>query len=128
MDHQLDDPELLLRTLRPQPRPEFVSALEASLKRSLESPRPAPRRRRMPRLVVAVGVAGALASGVFVLSISGALPQNVGSAGDAAAERECDTVTEWRLERRPRVVFGRDGNLELLTQPRLVARPAIRCH
>jgi hypothetical protein len=127
MDHQLDDPERLLRRLRPQPRAEFVSALEASLKRSLESPRPARRPRRMPRLVVAFGVAGALASGVFALSISGALPLN-GSADDAAAKRECGTVTEWRLERRPRVVFGHGGQLKILSEPRLVARPAIRCH
>jgi hypothetical protein len=124
---KLDDPERILRQLRPVPETEFVAALEVALKASLRRPRLT--WPRLPRRVVAgMGVAGALASIVAGLSIAGALPVNAGRTSDAKANRDCVTVKVWRLERVPRLRTGADGHLRLTTEMELLPREAIRCH
>jgi hypothetical protein len=132
MEPSSGDAEELLRRSRPRPRPEFVRELEASLLRSVE-----PRRARAslwpswfaPRRLVAVsGVGAALAAILVVLSIAGALPLTVGGADDAAADRNCVTVTRWKLERRPIMKVGPDQKMHVTSDTRLVPRRVVRCH
>jgi hypothetical protein len=121
-----DDPERILTRLRPAPDQQFVADLELRLQQSL-------RRRRAPlrrpgRLLAGAGLAGALATAVAGLSIAGALPLDLGRTSKAAAERECTTVTEWRLIRRPRLDIAADGRVRVTTETVLLPRQAIRCH
>jgi hypothetical protein len=132
MEPTMEDAEDLLRRSRPQPSPEFVAELEEVLLRSVE-PRRA-RARRFPtfrpsrRLIAASGFGAALAALLVTLSIAGALPLNVGGANDAAADRNCTTITRWTLERRAVLAVGPDKRMHVSYRKTLVPRRVVRCH
>jgi hypothetical protein len=129
MEPDLAELEQLLCGARPQPHPEFVRELEMSLVRSLSRRR---RRRllpdRAPGLRLSMGIAAALATVALALSLAGALPLRIGGAPEATAERECRTVTEWRLERTPRLSFDRRSVPRLRYTTEMRPRFAVRCH
>jgi hypothetical protein len=127
-----DEEELasLLRRTAPRPREAFVRDLETSLLRSVA---PA-RTRRLPRLgmsrrLVAASACGAAVCALLgVLSVAGALPLGLGGANDAAAGRECVTVTRWTLTQRPVFRVGTDGRMHMHEVASLVPRHVVRCH
>jgi hypothetical protein len=128
MDPSLHDLERTLAGIRPRPRAEFVTGLERDLKRSLRTQQRHVPRLRLPRLVVATASAGAIAVLVLALAIAGALPLNLGGARKAAADRDCTTVTEWRLEHQPRLKVTESGKLRIIDTTVLVPQRVIRCH
>jgi hypothetical protein len=130
VDPTLSDLEQLLRRSRPQPSPEFVRELGASLRKSvqgdlLESPRP--RLHGARRLRLAFGSAVAIAALLLLLSIAGLRPFGTGGTTGAKADRECVTVQEWVLAREPTLVVADDGHLRVQYHTELVARPRVRC-
>jgi hypothetical protein len=115
------DPERLLRELRPEPRPDFVRALEVTL---------LARTRRGERFRVLVAGAASCASLVVItlaLGVAGLLPWQSGAADRAKAGSDCVTETVVRHERRPVLVVTADGTIK--TQQRTVAvrKPVTRC-
>jgi hypothetical protein len=130
MEPTREELEELLRRTAPRPREAFVRDLETSLLRSVAPvgrphlPRLAPSRRLIATFACGAGLAGLLA----VLSIAGALPLGVGGADDAAAGRDCVTVTRWTLQQRPVFRVGADGRMHLREATRLVPRQVVRCH
>jgi len=129
MQPSLSDLEQLLRSSRPRPRPQFVRELQASL---VQSVAPHDRRLRAPkrqrrRLTVALGTAMAVATLLVVLSLAGIRPLGTGGTPGAAAGRDCTTVTDWVVQREPTLKVGADRRIHIVTEPRLVARPTVRC-
>jgi hypothetical protein len=129
MDPTLSDMERVLVTMRPRPRPEFVTSLAAELEQSLRPRGPRmPRMPRMPRLAMATAYATGLATVVLGLSVAGALPLHLGGAHRAAADRNCTTVTRWQLQRRPVVHVTKGNQLRITDTTVLVPQRVIRCH
>jgi hypothetical protein len=121
--------QLLLRA-RPEPSPEFLRELEASLvdarrPRRLPSWRPGHRGAR--RLVVALGAAAAFAAVMFALSLAGVRPLGTGGTTGAEAERQCISVTQWRVQREPAVTVTEAGRLVLSSRLRLEPQRRLRC-
>lgn len=115
-----EDMDRLLRAARPDPRSDFVDALERRIL-------PEPRQRRTPRLVAAFSMVAALGSVLALLGIAGALPSLFRSERPASAKDDCRIVIVKRIERRPHFVTGRDGQLHLKYQRQPVRRPVRRC-
>jgi hypothetical protein len=129
MDPSLPDLERLLSQSRPQPRADFVADLEDSLLKSVR-PRRLPHLRlaapRLPRLLAVAG-AGALALVLLALALGDGLPHSLGGSSNATAQRQCTTVKETRLERRPALVVGAHNRLTYTYHTELVRQPVIRC-
>ena len=123
-NHEL---ERLLRTARPQPREDFVRALQDSL------PQPrAPGRApiRLPRWRVAFAAcasAAALVAVATVLGAVGALPFSAGAGKEAKAGQDCEIVLVQRRARLPHLVRKRDGDLHVVYRTQMVRRPVKRC-
>jgi hypothetical protein len=123
-----DELERLLRKARPDPSPDFIRALEASLV-------PPPERRTARKglashwriAATACAFATALIAIGIVLAIAGALPFGVGAGKNAQAGQDCRTVTVQRRERRARLVQDRHGKLRVRYHTELVRRPVKRC-
>lgn len=115
--------ERLLRTARPQPRPDFVRSLEASL------PRPrAPLRAPRWHVVFAACASGvAIIAITIVLGVAGALPFSTGAGKDAEAGPRCRTVFVERRTHLPHLVRGHDGDLRIVYRWRRVQEPVRRC-
>jgi hypothetical protein len=113
MDH-------LLRGAKPEPRSDFVDALERRIL-------PEPRRHRTQRLVVALSTVAALASVLALLGIAGALPSPFRGERPASAKDDCATVIVERIERRAHFVTGLDGRLHIKYRRESVRRPVKRC-
>jgi hypothetical protein len=115
----LDDMERLLREAKPEPRPEFVEAIETQLL-------PERRRHRAPRLVAAGAMVAALGIVVTILGLLGASPARLGGDHPAKAKDDCRTVMVERVERRPYVAVGQGGDLRIRYRPERVRRPVCR--
>jgi hypothetical protein len=113
--------ERLLRELRPEPRADFVRALETSLL--------ARSRRRARFLVVAAGsgLCASFAALTLLLGVLGILPLGIGASDQSEAGSRCTTVVEVRHERRPVLVVDSDGQIR--TEERVIAvrHPVKRC-
>jgi len=115
------DPERLLRDLRPEPRADFVRALEATL---LAGTR---RGERFRVLAAGAALCASLVVITLVLGVAGLLPWQSDAADRAKAGSECVTRTVVRHERRPVLVVVADGTIK--TQQRMVEvrKPVTRC-
>ena len=106
---------------RPVPREEFVRELE----RSLLAPWVERERRHLRLVVAGWALASALAIGGLGISLAGLLPLTSGDS-PARADPDCRTVMVERLERRPRFVRTRDGEIQVRYRrewsPRFVRR------
>lgn len=116
----IDDVEEALRTRRPEPRADFVRALEADLIAQA-------RRRRVPPVLPVLAAAGALTVTVVLLGIMGALPLRLAGDRPATATQRCSTVVVDRAVRQPRFVVARNGGLKLTYRTEIVRRPVRHC-
>jgi hypothetical protein len=117
----MDPAERFLRDLRPEPRPDFVRELEASLLSRSRG------RERFRVLVAGSGICASLAALTLLLGIFGLLPWGVGESRRSEADNGCKTVIRVHKERRPVIVVTDDGRLR--TEQRLtdVRTPVKRC-
>jgi hypothetical protein len=116
-----DPAERLLRDLRPEPRADFVRALETSL---------LARSRRQARLLVVAagsGLCASFAALTLLLGVLGILPLGLGASDQSEAGSRCTTVVEILYERRPVLVVDSDGQIR--TEERVIAvrHPVKRC-
>jgi hypothetical protein len=114
-------PEQQLRRARPQPRPEFVAALEERLFPAPE-PRPLLRRRA---LFAGVATAGGLAVLTLAFGLAGGGP--LGSNETPSAGQDCRSVTVKERVRVREPFVDQQGRLRVRTVPRLVERQVERC-
>ena len=121
MNAGMDPAERFLRDLRPEPRPDFVRELEASLLSRSRG------RERFRVLVAGSGICASLAALTLLLGIFGLLPWGVGESRRSEADNGCKTVIRVHKERRPVIVVTDDGRLR--TEQRLtdVRTPVKRC-
>ena len=115
----LDDMERLLREAKPEPRREFVEAIETELLSER-------RRHRLPRLVAAGATVTALGIVMTILGLLGTSPARLGGDRPAKAKDDCRTVMVERVERRPYVAVGQGGDLRIRYRPERVRRPVCR--
>jgi hypothetical protein len=121
MEPWFDEDERLLRERRPQPSADFVRTLEGRLLAGT-------RRHDRFRVVTAAGALGASLAGLtLLLGVLGLLPWSQGSTHGAEAGSRCKTVFTERIERRPVLVVGRDGQLRAESRAVVVRRPVKRC-
>jgi hypothetical protein len=116
-----DPAERLLRDLRPEPRADFVRALETSL---------LARSRRQARFLVVAAGSGLCASFTgltLLLGVLGILPLGIGASDQSKAGSRCTTVVEIRHERRPVLVVDSDGQIRTEDRVTAVPHPVKRC-
>ena len=116
-----DEYESFLRDRRPEPRDDFVQALEDRL---LAEPK---RRRAGRRPLLVLCAALATAALLAVLGVAGTLPLGLGSDEPVRATSDCATVMVEKTERRPVIAVGPDGELEVTYRNERVTRPVRRC-
>lgn len=111
-----------LRASRPTPREMFVVELERRLVGNADYRQVALRSRA----VGALGLAGAIAATVTILSLTGAGPLSP-EGEDAGAKRDCTVVRVERRERVPTIRSDRGGRLQLSFRTRRIKRIEERC-
>jgi hypothetical protein len=116
-----DPAERLLRDLRPEPRPDFVRELEASLLARSRG------RERLRVLIAGSGICASLAALTILLGVFGLLPWGVGESRRSEADNGCRTVVKVHEERRPVLVVGDDGELRTEQRLTVVRTPVKRC-
>ena len=121
MSAGFDPAERLLRDLRPDPSPDFVRELEASLAARSRG------RERLRLLVAGSGICASLAALTLLLGVIGLLPWGVGASRSSQADSNCRTVVSVRHERRPVLVVGEDGQIKTEQRVTEVRTPVKRC-
>lgn len=96
------------------------------LERSLLAPWVERERRHLRLVVAGWALASALAVGGLGVSLTGMLPLTSGDT-PARADPECRTVRVERLERRPRFVRTRDGEIQVRYRREWTPRFVRRC-
>lgn len=120
MSQVTDEVEDLLRSSRPDPRPEFVGQLEERLLAGA-------RRRRPAATVRGLAVAAALTVVLVVLGVTGTLPLRLGGDQPATATKRCTTVLVDRTVRRPVFDVTRAGELRVRYRNEIVRSAVKRC-
>jgi hypothetical protein len=111
----------LLRDLRPDPSPDFVRELEASLVARSRG------RERFRVLIAGSGICASLAALTLLLGVFGLLPWGVGASGTSQADKDCRTVIRVSHEPRPVLVVGDDGEIRTERRVTEVRTPVKRC-
>jgi hypothetical protein len=112
----------VLRASRPDPSPEFLASLEATL--FVAPAQRSPRQR--PVLVGAFAAAG-VALAALVLSLAGVGPLAASQKQDVKARTGCDYVAVKKWISVPSLVRPRGGEPRIVYREQLVERQVKRC-
>ena len=119
MEHEA---EKLLRAVRLEPGSEFVRDLEHRLLADRK------RKAGLPTLFAGLALGMGLTLVIVALAVAGVLPMGLGRDQEASAKEDCRTIMVERTQRRPEIVTGRDGQLEIVYRRTVVRRPMTRCN